>query len=357
MRIGFWLALAVVTLALVVAVDAQADELDDVNAELDARVAELEKITERVDKSGNEVAALEDEIAGLLDDIGERQAKRTELQQRILLVSKVIYKSSDQLNIANIVAGSESLSDIVDRMEIRYKVLSEYVRLADEQERISAELEASYQNVSKQKDKQEEKLAKLRAQRDELDEAVAALKSRSEELTAAQQAALAAAAEAEARALAAQAEAAPEPEPAPAEKKDESSSKSGKKAKQEESEPEPEPEPEATTVDTGWQTGVASAYGGSSDDSVGADDPTATGNTVDDYSMGVAVPIAWGPEAYYGRSVEITYNGVTVVATVTDCGGMGDGARALDLQPGVFRAFGFSTCDDWGVREVQYRFL
>jgi hypothetical protein len=36
---------------------------------------------------------------------------------------------------------------------------------------------------------------------------------------------------------------------------------------------------------------------------------------------------------------------------------MGGGARALDLQPGVFKAFGFSTCDDWGVREVQYRFL
>ena len=88
-----------------------------------------------------------------------------------------------------------------------------------------------------------------------------------------------------------------------------------------------------------------------------SDAPTATGATVNDYSMGVAVPIAWGPEAYYGRSVEISYGGVTVVATVNDCGGMGGGSRALDLQPGVFKAFGASTCDDWGVREVSYRFL
>ena len=37
--------------------------------------------------------------------------------------------------------------------------------------------------------------------------------------------------------------------------------------------------------------------------------------------------------------------------------GMGGGSRALDLQPGVFKAFGFSTCQAWGVRTVSYRFL
>ena len=37
--------------------------------------------------------------------------------------------------------------------------------------------------------------------------------------------------------------------------------------------------------------------------------------------------------------------------------GMGGGSRALDLQPGVFKAFGFNTCQAWGVRTVSYRFL
>ena len=73
--------------------------------------------------------------------------------------------------------------------------------------------------------------------------------------------------------------------------------------------------------------------------------------------MGVAVPMVWGPQSYYGRSVEISYGGTTVVATVNDCGGMGGGSRSLDLQPGVWKAFGFKSCNDWGIREVQYRFL
>ena len=56
--------------------------------------------------------------------------------------------------------------------------------------------------------------------------------------------------------------------------------------------------------------------------------------------------------SYLGRAVEIKYGGKTVIATVNDCGNMGGGSRALDLQPGVFKAFGFSTCQAWGVRTV-----
>ena len=36
---------------------------------------------------------------------------------------------------------------------------------------------------------------------------------------------------------------------------------------------------------------------------------------------------------------------------------MGGGSRVLDLQPGVWKAFGFSSCNDWGLRTVSYRFL
>lgn len=109
---------------------------------------------------------------------------------------------------------------------------------------------------------------------------------------------------------------------------------------------------------TGWQTGVASAYGGSTDPYTPNPGTTATGAVCDDNSMGVAVPMAWPNYwQYYGRTVEISYGGMTVLATVNDCGGMDGGNRSLDLQPGVWKAFGFTSCINWGLRTVNYRFL
>ena len=108
----------------------------------------------------------------------------------------------------------------------------------------------------------------------------------------------------------------------------------------------------------GWKTGVASAYGGSTDPYTPNPGTTATGAVCDDNSMGVAVPMSLtGYRKLFGRTVEISWNGKTVYATVNDCGGMGGGSRALDLQPGVWKAFGFSSCRDWGLRTVNYRFL
>lgn len=109
---------------------------------------------------------------------------------------------------------------------------------------------------------------------------------------------------------------------------------------------------------TGWFTGYASAYGGESDPTTPNPGTTATGAVCDDWSMGVAVPMSWSNyRMYFGRTVEINYNGMTVIATVNDCGYMGGGSRSLDLQPGVFKAFGFDNCYAWGVRMVSYRFL
>ena len=234
---------------------------------------------------------------------------------------------------------AESLSDVVNAMEMRHKMLSEYIELAGQQDQVAAELEVAYKEVSARKDKQLEKLDKMRADQEELAATVTALEKRAADLTAAQQAALAEAAAAEAAAAEAYAMA------SPAAPEDDTNGSSANAQSQSES------------VAGGWQSGIASAYGGSSDETDDPTVPTATGDYVDDYSMGVAVPMAWGAENYYGRSVEITYNGHTVVATVNDCGGMGGGSRSLDLQPGVFKALGYDECDEWGLREVQYRFL
>lgn len=105
----------------------------------------------------------------------------------------------------------------------------------------------------------------------------------------------------------------------------------------------------------GWKSGVASAYGGSSDSGTG--NTTANGSTVNDWSMGVAIPLAWRRRDLLGHQVEISYGGKSVIATINDLGGMGGGARSLDLQPGVFKALGASTCNAWGIRTVQYRIL
>ena len=97
------------------------------------------------------------------------------------------------------------------------------------------------------------------------------------------------------------------------------------------------------------------AYGSTSDGTLG--EATATGAIVTQSSMGVAVSMSMpNYRDYLGRSVEISYGGRTVVATVNDCGGFG-GSRVLDLQPGVWSALGASSCEDWGVRTVSYRFL
>ena len=119
------------------------------------------------------------------------------------------------------------------------------------------------------------------------------------------------------------------------------------------SSPDPAPEPEIS-----WSAGVASAYGGSTDPNTPNPGITATGAVCDDNSMGVAIPTSWpNYGSYLGRTVEISYNGQTVLATINDTGNMGGGSRALDLQPGVWKAFGFSSCLDWGVRTVSYRIL
>jgi rare lipoprotein A (peptidoglycan hydrolase) len=103
---------------------------------------------------------------------------------------------------------------------------------------------------------------------------------------------------------------------------------------------------------SGWYSGRASAYG-LYDGLLGSG--TATGDKVYEDSMGVAVPVGW----YYllGRHVEIEYKGIVVVALINDTGPFAYLGRVLDLQPGVFKAFGFDSEDAWGVRTVNYRIL
>lgn len=98
--------------------------------------------------------------------------------------------------------------------------------------------------------------------------------------------------------------------------------------------------------------GTAGAYGGSED----SGKTTATGEIVDDCSMGVAIPMSWqNYRMYLGKTILINYGGMTVLAKINDVGALN--GRDLDLQPGVFRSFGFTSCADWGIRSVNYSVL
>ena len=113
-------------------------------------------------------------------------------------------------------------------------------------------------------------------------------------------------------------------------------------------------EPAATSQDSGvgeWQTGLASAYGGPRE--VGA--YMANGEILGPDDMGVAVPVSWW--RLLGHHMEVEYNGIVVTVVVADTGPFAQWGRSLDLQPGVWKAFGFDSLWDWGVREVRFRVI
>lgn len=105
-------------------------------------------------------------------------------------------------------------------------------------------------------------------------------------------------------------------------------------------------------TDSTWMSGYASAY--SLADNTGWS-ATASGETLTDDSVTVAVPAS--QRYLLGRSVEISYGGVTITARVTDTGGFAKYGRVLDLAGGCWKAFGCSSPLEWGVRVVSYRFL
>lgn len=115
-----------------------------------------------------------------------------------------------------------------------------------------------------------------------------------------------------------------------------------------------------TSSNQGWKTGIASAYGGSSDPNTPNPGTTSNGSVCNDYSTGVAIPLAWGDAEWArlkGRTVEIKYNGMNGLWHRQRARWHGGGSRVLDLQPGIFKAFGYNTCMAWGLRTVSYRFL
>lgn len=85
--------------------------------------------------------------------------------------------------------------------------------------------------------------------------------------------------------------------------------------------------------------------------------PTASGIDFDDSTPQVALQRSSDSASHFGEYVEIKYGDQTVKAQVVDHGGLHSGENGILLNPGVFEAFGATSSDDWGRREVTYRFV
>ena len=84
---------------------------------------------------------------------------------------------------------------------------------------------------------------------------------------------------------------------------------------------------------------------------------TASGIAFDDSQPQIGIDTRSNPASHFGDYVEIRYGDLTVTAQLVDCGAYHGGTTGILINPGVYTQLGFSTADDWGRRNVEYRFL
>ena len=336
----------------------------DARTSLDQAESRLADITKEYDDLQAQVDDLQTQIddatAGVLDAQDAAQKGREKLGES----AQFAYKTGG-ISLLDVVLSSQSLDEFIDNAQYVLAVQDAQADIISRQRSLEAEYQAALEDLGAKKDLQIKKLNQAADKSAEaqqvVDSAQAQLKdaqdaeAESERLAKLQE---------EAKALAAAQAASASSKDAVVTSNDSigssSSSSSSTASSSSSSSSSSSPSTSSSSSNTpsssdGWHSGEASAYGSTSDGTLG--EATATGAIVTQSSMGVAVSMSMpNYRDYLGRSVEISYGGRTVVATVNDCGGFG-GSRVLDLQPGVWSALGASSCEDWGVRTVSYRFL
>lgn len=345
---------------------AWADSVSDAQETLDSAEARLAQIVEEHDKLQDEADDLQVKIDDAVEGVMAAQSEVQEGRARLGDMMSYEYKSGG-VGMLKVVLESENLSDLLNNLhyvDSVQKAQAEEIELQREREKT---FNVALDDLNDKKDAQVAKIAEAEQKTAEAAQVVsgaeAQLAKAKDEAAAAAEAERLAALKAQAEALAAEQEKAAQAEPPAPEQAPEASSPQGSNPSDNgagnagsNSGSSGGSSNGAGDEQTGWKTGAASAYGSTSDGTLGQ--PTASGALVTETSMGVAIPLSWpNARSYLGRQVEISYGGMTVVATVNDLGGMGGGSRSLDLQPGVWKAFGASSCLDWGVRTVSYRFL
>ncbi|MEC4183790.1 hypothetical protein VJ918_03105 [Adlercreutzia sp. R21] len=374
------------SLAGVLPASAWAEPADDGQAAVDSAQQALDAAEARMGEINAEYDALTAQVDDLQTQIDESTALAMEAQQAMLEgraalgdVAVSEYRDGASANLLMLLIDSKSFDDLLRNMEYVTQIMDfQAEEVARQRERKEA-FDAASEQLNTQKNEQEAALAAQEQKRSEAQAVVEEASAHLDEAKADHAERLAElAAQAEAMRQAEQADdggsnaegantvdrqevvgddAPVKPNPKPVEDDDDEDEddNAGNVSDKPSSDAGSD---SGSSSASGWKTGVASAYGGSTDPYTPNPGTTATGAVCDDNSMGVAVPMSLtGYRKLFGRTVEISWNGKTVYATVNDCGGMGGGSRALDLQPGVWKAFGFSSCRAWGLRTVNYRFL
>ena len=357
---------------------AGADEVDEAAvAEAERAVEEAQGALDGAESNRQGIAAdheaLVKEVADLQKRIDETTAQALEAQQEVIdgraaLAKAAVYeyRGGSAQSLVKLLLEAESFDELVRNLVYLSSVVQYQVDEVEAQKERSARFDALMEDLNAQKDERDRKLAELEEKKVQAEQTVS---DASTKLQGAQGEYASMVEELQRKIEEAEAQGSAPAEPVAVDESNTNTVRPGDQMTDVAPDPSPSPAPDggsgsdpapepAPDPGAGWSTGIASAYGGSTDPYTPNPGTTATGAVCDDWSMGVAVPMAWPRYwQYYGRTVEISYGGMTVLATVNDCGYMGGGSRVLDLQPGVWKAFGFSSCNDWGLRTVSYRFL
>lgn len=361
------------SLTFACATPAYADEVSDAQNALSAAEARMSQIASEHEALVKQAEELQQQIDEATQGVMDAQAAAQTGRNKLGTYAAQEYKTGG-ISLIKVLLESQSISDLVNNMQYFDAIQEDQARQIAEQKQLEATFNDALDDLNKKKDEQVKAISDAEAKQTEARQVVAQATAHLSDAQAAAEAARLAELQKQAEALKAQQEAQSQTEQAPAEeskgaaeKAEESGngaasnsgnqSSSGSSSGSSNSNGSGSNNSNSSNTSTsGWQSGVVSAYGSTSDGTLGAH--TATGAIVSESSMGVAVPMSMpNYRSYFGRSVEISYGGRTVVAVVNDCGGLGGGSRALDLQPGVWKALGASSCFDWGVRTVSYRFL
>ncbi len=321
---------------------AQADEVSDAQAVLKEATAKLEEIQKECDELNATVERLQSQIDETADSALELQETLTLGRNSLGQIANYEYRMGSFDTMVGIFLGATSFQEFTRNMDYLNLMARNQTAELEEQAARKAQYDSSMALLSAQKDAQEEASSDLEAKRAEAEKVV-------EEATAKLQ-------DAEAAEMLRQQAAAFVPAPGNGSGGNSGSSGGGNGDSQGggtgggSSGGEETPPPSSG----GWVSGGATAY-----NPTGA--LTATGAPCTWDSMGVAVCMSMpNYRSYYGRMVEISYNGRSVVATVNDCGGFGAHPwpeTMFDLQPGVWKQLGYSSAVQWGRRTISYRFL
>ena len=291
--------------------------IDESNGAYNTAVAHADELQEQIDANEARLAQIEEELP----------AKKDAAAKSLRVSYKMQAGSGDLIQL---LLSSEDFNEVISTLQYLEKITSHNNAAVEDLAQATDELEQVQSALASQKAQVDSEVQSALASLTEANDA----RDQYEAQIAAQQ-------EAQVRQAAVQQQGA---EQQGSEQQDASGSDSATKSDSSAS--------QDVETDGEWMCGLASAY--DVDNNTGGS-ATASGSILTSDSVTVAVPVS--QRYLLGRTVEIRYGGKTITATVTDTGGFASYGRVLDLAGGCWKAFGFSSCHDWGVRAVQYRFL